>query len=380
MKKLLNLFWKLACVLLLSASSCDKSSTLPPPSTGTIPGKTDMTGIYDFVQSYQLRYIRSLQLPSGAIRDNENGNKITPYFAHFAVLALLTDPGEENVAAVKNYMLWYFGKLNSAVTEFRNDETPGSVYDYYLPGEKAQGTYDSVDSYAATFLEIAARFAEVSKDCRNWLSGHEDKLSKVAEAMLLTIDEGSNPLPTAVKKDYLSIAHYRYAVKYLMDNTEVNMGLKAAIALRDKGLLSSSRNLEEILEGNTAGIASLYNTANRNYDYALGESSDWNQFYPGAVAQLYPCMFGVTSLYELRSKQIYERFNTRCPEWHKGITYSGHPWTMVSLAAAVMGDKERVDEYVKHIYDLNLKNEQKSLWYDAEAGSLVLAIDRIRQI
>lgn len=52
---------------------------------------------------------------------------------------------------------------------------------------------------------------------------------------------------------------------------------------------------------------------------------------------------------------------------------------MIAYSAAVMGDKERVDAYVTHIYGLNVKGEQKEHWYDAEAGALLLAIDIIRK-
>lgn len=59
--------------------------------------------------------------------------------------------------------------------------------------------------------------------------------------------------------------------------------------------------------------------------------------------------------------------------------YGSFPWTMIAYSAAVMGDKERVDAYVTHIYGLNVKGEQKEHWYDAEAGALLLAIDIIRK-
>lgn len=366
-----------------AACSCNSNSSTLPPPTVVRPGGDDaekMEQIYDFVQSYQLSYIRSLQLPSGAIKDNDSQtSKITPYFAHFAVLALLTDPSEENLAVVKNYMSWYFSRLNGTVTEFRDDETAGSVYDYWAPGETSQGTYDSVDSYAATFLEAAMKFAQISSSGRSWLQENADKLSLVLSAMLATIDTEETALPGSDQDDYLSIAHYRYPVKYLMDNTEVNMGLKAAIWLQENNLVTSDADLENILDRNTEAIKTLYNAGNQNYDYAKGNSSDWSVFYPGATAQLYPCLFGVVSPLETRSRQLYDTFNENYPDWSTGTTYDAYPWTMVAYAAAVMNDSERVDSYVMHIYELNAKDEQKGYWYDAEAGSLVLAIDTIRK-
>lgn len=371
-----------ASVLMASAScACDSdSSTLPPPSGGNgVIVKPDMEKIYEYVSSYQLSYIRSLQLPTGAVKDNESENsKITPYFAHFAMLALLTDPTEQNQETVKKYMLWYFSKLNGPVTDFNDNEVPGSVYDYFAPNETTKGTYDSVDSYAATFLELAVRFAGISDSNKTWLQQYRDKISSVAGAMIKTIDAPVNTLPGGNLNDYLSIAHYGYPIKYLMDNSEVNMGLKAAIWLNQNDLIDVEVDLDDYLSKNTSAIGMLYNDANMNYDYAKGNESDWSVFYPGATAQLYPCLFGVVSPLEMKSKQLYDKFNATYPDWPTGKTYDPYPWTMVVYAAAAMGDKERVDTYINHIYGLNVKNEQKTNWYDSEAGTLVLAIDKIR--
>ncbi len=377
---ILRLSFAVAVIFSVSCS-CDKdSSTLPPPSTGVIPGKGDMTKVYEYVISNQLSYIRSLQMASGAIKDRPSeDSKITPYFAHFAVLALLAEPDETNVGAVKKYVEWYFGKLNSEKTQFHDDEIQGSVYDYYAPDERTEGKYDSVDSYAATFLEILMSLAKTSDTAKDWLMQYKDKVSLVARAMLKTVDAEINIIPGGNQNDYLSVAHYRYTIKYLMDNTEVNMGLKACIWLRDNGLLEVEPDLELILEKNTAGIESLYNASNGNYDFAKGNDSDWNTFYPGATAQLYPFIFGVLSPMATRSLQLYDKFNEMYPEWETGKTYDAYPWTMIVHAAAVMNDAERVNAYVNHIYGMNIKNEQKKNWYSAEAGSLVLAIEKMRK-
>lgn len=368
------------CAMTLVLCSCDSSSTLPPP-TRDDNGQTesDMAELYDYVRSYQTAYIRSLQLPSGAIKDKiAENSKITPYFAHFAVLALLTEPTEQNLSVVKKYMSWYFTKLNGSSTEYKGSEVEGSVYDYFAPNETTKGTYDSVDSYAATFLEAAIRFAEVSNGCLAWLKSRKSELSKITSAMVKTIDCAENTLPGENANDGLSIAHYGYPVKYLMDNSEVNLGLKAAIKLKSKGLIETSYDLEALLAENTGSIRGLYNESKSNYNYAKGNTSSWNKFYPDATAQLYPSLFGVVPASDLKSKLVYDKFNSSFPDWSTGKTYDSFPWTMIAYAAAVMGDKERVNAYVSHIYGLNVKGEQKERWYDAEAGALLLAIDIIR--
>lgn len=367
-------------LLVCTSCSCSSSSTLPPETrvSGSLEDR-NMEQIYDFVRSYQNSYIRSLQLPSGAIKDNAaSDSKITPYFANFAAMALLTEPLEKNISAVKKYMLWYFGKLNGTVTAYSNNEIAGSVYDYMAPGETTKGTYDSVDSYAATFLELSDRFSSISAECKAWLMEHHEELGLVCSAMCMTVDCAGNLLPGENVKDCLSIAHYGYPIKYLMDNSEVNMGLKAAGSLKDKGLLVSSYDLDALLAGNSESVRGLYNASKANYDYAKANPSVWSKFYPDATAQLYPCLFGVVPANDSRSVHVYEMFNSTYPDWASGVVYFGYPWTMVAYAAAAMGDQERVDSYVTHIYGLNVKGEQKDLWYDAEAGALLLAIDKIR--
>ncbi len=392
----LNTALVLALTLAMAlSSSCDSgSSTLPPPTIignngGTGGGnggggnngggstEVDMTPIYDYIRTYQLAFIRSLQLPSGALKDNEASNsKITPYFANFAAMALLTDPTEQNLEAVRKWMSWYFSKLNSAAED---SNTEGSIYDYFAPNETTNRTYDSVDSYAATFLELSLRFAGISDECKTWLGQHKSELSLIAKAMLKTIDTPKNAIPSGDENDYLSIAHYGYSVKYLMDNSEVNMGLRAARALQNAGLLDTTENLADLISRNSTSIKALWNNSKGNYDYAKDNPSSWNEFYPGATCQLYPCLFGAVSPLDAKSRMVYEKFNATYPEWHTGYSYTTFPWTMIVYAAAVMNDKERVDAYITHIYGINVKNEQKTNWYDAEAGALLLAIDVIRK-
>ncbi len=378
---------KLFIILLLSLcclSSCDtEASTAPPPtssdSTGDWIDAIDMAPIYDYVRDYQLKYIRSLQRETGAIRDmDDEDSKVTPYFANFAVMALLTDPTEENLDVVEKYMSWYFDKLNTGATSFNSNETPGSIYDYLGEAERTNGTYDSVDSYAATFLELALRYASVSDECKTWLSGYKDKLSLIAGAMLLMIDSPDVNVPDEDTDDYLSVAHYGYAVKYLMDNSEVNMGLRAAKALKEQGLITNSADFEDLRAKNAEAIVSLWNKDNMNYDYASGVAASWKVFYPDATAQLYPCLFGAVPHDDPNSKRVYDRFNAGYPDWSNGTMYTDYPWTIISYASAVMGDSHKVNEYLIHIYGLNLKNENKKMWFSAEAAALVLAIDVIR--
>ena len=149
-----------------------------------------------------------------------------------------------------------------------------------------------------------------------------------------------------------------------MGNSEVYMELEAAIKLKGRGRIETSSDLESLLAETTSSIRGLYNESKSNYDYAKGNKSSWNKFYPDATAQLYPSLFGVVSASDLKSKLVYDRFNSSFPDWSTGKTYDTFPWTMIAYAAAVMGDKERVNAYITHIYGLNVKGEQKERCYD----------------
>lgn len=196
MKKAYIMVVMFATLSLSTFSACGDTSTAPPPtvlnpdednSDGSDGGEGDetseMTRIYDIVKKNQLAYIRSLQISSGAIKDNEQSNsRICPYFSNFAVMALLKNPVMENVEVVKKYITWYLNKLNrtNINPHTGQPEIIGSVYDYYGDTETTHGTYDSVDSYAATFLEIVMELAKLSEENKNWLQEKKDDISLVA--------------------------------------------------------------------------------------------------------------------------------------------------------------------------------------------------------
>lgn len=377
-------------------SACGDTSTAPPP-TILVPGEDnpdepdggnedEMTRVYDVVKRNQLTYIRSLQISSGAIKDNEQSNsRICPYFSNFAVMALLKNPAAENIAVVKKYITWYLNKLNrgNINPHTGKPEIIGSVYDYYGEAETTNGTYDSVDSYAATFLEIIMGLAKLSEENKIWLQEKKDDISLVASAMINTMDTESFAIPTdfaSDDNDYLSIAKLDYPVKYLMDNCEVNMGLKAAVWLKENGLIDNTVDFSAFLAKNTESVKALYNgTAFRWNKGANGTGTpDLTNFYADAVCQLYPGLFQVIEPDGEIANQVYAQFNRNFGSWASGTTYGTFPWTIIAYAAATINDVERVEAYMKHIYSYNSKGQQKDYWYSAEAGSLLLAIDRIQ--
>jgi predicted alpha-1,6-mannanase (GH76 family) len=165
-----------------------------------------------------------------------------------------------------------------------------------------------------------------------------------------------------------------------MDNCEVNMGLKAALWLKDNGLIDNAVDFSTFLAQNTASVKALYNgTVFRWNKGANGTGTpDLSKFYADAVCQLYPGLFQVIEPDSEIANKVYTQFNRNFGSWASGTTYDDYPWTIIAYAAATINDVTRVETYVKHIYSYNSKGQQKDRWYSAEAGSLLLAIDRIQ--
>ena len=86
---------------------------------------------------------------------------------------------------------------------------------------------------------------------------------------------------------------------------------------------------------------------------------------------------GIINANDSRAKNLWDEFNNHYGQWSSGYNYSDFPWVFICFAAASMGDADRVEEYVKHIYSFTSKNTQKKNWYSSEAGELLIAIDLI---
>ncbi|MBR6781379.1 MAG: hypothetical protein IKM24_10245, partial [Clostridia bacterium] len=183
-----------------------------------------LEGIY----TSELAWLAYTQLDNGAIpmTGNKNGEvTVNPYFADIAALALLTD-AENYADEVKSYMEWHFEHLNTAATDYNGVD--GTIYDYTLTVENGKVTaenvtngepsYDSTDSYAATFLTVVNAYYEATAD-KEYIVSRSRDIIRIAEAMLSTYSFGL----TNAKPDY--------AVKFLMDNCEVYEGALAAAAL-----------------------------------------------------------------------------------------------------------------------------------------------------
>ncbi|HEV3250495.1 MAG TPA: hypothetical protein VGZ71_06060 [Puia sp.] len=328
---------------------------------------------YANIISSECNFILAHQLSDGALTMSANrdiqGYKIVPYFSNIAAQALLENPTTVNIIAVKKWMAWYMAHLN----------TDGSVYDYYASNYTGDasltstGDFDSIDSYAATFLTLARKLCKVSPSDKNWLiSNYSVQLKLIGGALSLVADS-----------DGLTIAKPSYPVKYTMDNSEVNEGLSDMVWLSENIFAKSdSVYWQNLLAANTRSIETdLWDVPNQRYfTNKGGPATNWTVFYADATCQLYPIWCGVILPGSVRAQSLWNAFNANYPDWSNGKIYDpgGFPWTLLSYVAVLMNDKTRGDNYLRFVQSFtNQGHQPTSNWYNLEAAFVIFAAKKL---
>ena len=328
-------------------------------------------------------WLASLQLENGAIPMTYAKNgvvAVNPYFADFAALALL-DNQEKYVDKVKAYMDWHFSHLNTADTDY--NRVDGTIYDYSVTLENGKivkeeitvkdgkKSYDSTDSYAATFRMVLNKYYEKTGDT-DYIIENGDDIVRVAEAMFSTINMG------------LTYAKPDYKVMYLMDNCEVYEGVKCAekllkiISEKDDAYALTCTKFSYASEWIKDTIENkLWNSEEKHYEagiFADGSAiSDftWDEFYPSATSQMFPIIHGVIPADSIRAGALYNSF---CEEynWQEFDIPDSFCWGSNAYAAAVMGDTDSVITYMEYYVAKCMLTHAYPL-YNADAAKVAMA-------
>lgn len=224
---------------------------------------------------------------------------IVPYADNIIALYFLKK--NKNIGIIKNYILWYFKHLNYP-DKFG---LTGTMYDYIISksgcAEKSAKTYDSADSYAATYLLLVYKYYMKTKDTGT-LKYMFPKLKDVAYIIPYLQDPKDGLIEALPIKDE----------EYLMDNCEDYGGVKAYLGLlkitgrQFGGEYKSYEKLKKSIKA--AIIKNLYNRRRHNFDWAVIRGrkrySNWFIYYPDALAQLFPILYGITN-YDSPVSSIY---------------------------------------------------------------------------
>ncbi len=341
----------------------------------TVDQKALLTTVFET----ETAYLASTQLENGAIpmTGTKNGEvTVNPYFADFAALALL-DNAEKYAENVKAYMEWHFEHLNTEDSDYNGVD--GTIYDYTvtlengrITAETAKGSYDSTDSYAATFLTVLNKYYEKTGDA-DYIFSRAADIDRVVDAMLSTFSFG------------LTFAKPDYEVKYLMDNCEVYEGMIAGMKLLElvnDTTLDGMLRLAKCKIGNELAAQTiekkLWNADGNHYEagiFATGAAINefsWSEFYPSATAQLFPITCGLINADSVRANNLYSHF---CEEydWQNFDIPDAFCWGNNALAAAMMGDVDSVVTYMTN-YAPKMLTHAYPL-YNADIARVAMAAD-----
>lgn len=330
-------------------------------------------------------WLINTQLSNGAlpVYGKEDGDvSINPYFSSITTLAILKYSGDESgLESVKNYYDWHFDRLNE----------DGSIYDYEaiiankeIVSENSKADYDSADSYAALFLISLWKYIEAGGN-KDYIIENQDKIYLIIDLMTSLIDD-----------DGLSKVSHTNGTKYLMDNCEVYAGLNSASMILEKVVLGQygvfSRDywetVKQIVNLRLAGYKMkaaieihLWNNNSGCYDVGINSNGstivadECDDFYPDAVAQLFPIVFELIKADGQRAQTIYNKFSNEF-QWERLSHYyddkTNFYWGISSFCGSIMGDTEKVDEYIQNLHEAEAPDYRYPL-YNADAAWVILA-------
>lgn len=385
MKKIFSIV--LSFILSILGLGTPTDDLAPVPERDGVPTQENIE-LFERIFESETEWLASLQLSNGAIPMTYTPDgtvKMNPYFADFAALALL-DKADEYSDEVKRYMDWHFGHLNTEKTD--HNGVDGTIYDYEITlknGEitdesiaiyKKENSYDSVDSYAATFLMVLNKYYNETGDSQ-YIIDHSNEIQRIINAMLAMCYKG------------LTVAKPEWEVKYLMDNCEVYEGALAAAELFENVLCAYDDSLKSVQKKCADFAVNIAQTIEdelwmpRAGHYKVGiyryfdipsDLFRWRKYYPCATAQLFPIIHGLIAPNTERANMLYDRF---CEEYdwanfrYDDIFY----WGANLQAAVVMNDIEQIVVYMTNYAEL-IDTHDYPL-YNADAARVCLSANML---
>lgn len=344
----------------------------------------EQTALFTRVFETETAYLASMQLSNGALpmTKAENGElRMNPYFADIAALALL-DNAEKYADNVVRYMDWHFDHLNTAKEDFNGLD--GTIYDYVITVKNGEivneavsepadaDSYDTTDSYAATFLTVVYKYFCKTGDS-DYLSSNAQDLKRITDVIFSNLQNG------------LTYAKPNHRIKYLMDNCEVYEGAIAAAGIFEQIVLDGKTEYADLRDECKALVDTVKENINTRLWKPVGgyyspgitayvdipaKIFSWNLYYPQATSQLFPIICGVIDPSTERAESLYGKF-CESYNWQSFEYPDDFYWGANVQAAAIMGDVKSVTEYMTNYSELM----QKHAWplYNADIARASMA-------
>lgn len=335
---------------------------------------------YQEVAKNEAEWLWAQQLSNGAfaVHNEYSGTvDVNPYFAEIVAISLINyDSSAAAKAKIEKYFDWHISHINTADEDYNG--LAGTIYDYKVKvkngvvvSETSKGSYDSTDSYSALFVKALGDYAQVYND-GTYLTEHASEIKAIVNVMFATMSSNGY---TYAKPDYQII--------YLMDNTEVYAGLKAAKyiyenVIDDKEMLKKVTEAVEFYEANFNAHwwKGDHYAAVLNPDYSeyTGYKFSWDMFYPCATAQMFPIMYGLVDADSQYAKTLY---NGLCAAWDwQDMDYIAEGvdvfcWGSFAYLGGLMDDDARLNSYLDKYEDI-VEAGRKYPLYSAEAAMVLM--------
>jgi hypothetical protein len=258
------------------------------------------------------------QRPDGAITVRLNGDTIDPYFATKALLAA-ADAQFDARAASQAWIAWLLPMQRA-----------DGGFDRYCvkAGEYSScATADADDAMMAVWMELLTRFAPADGMPAEW----KTSLAK-AEAYLARLYDKQ----TGVYQISTTLP-----VALFMDNVEVYSAFRAVADYRartgDRAAAERGRQQANQLARQIVGTFWSPQRGFRSSTQIVNDS----EFYPTAVAQLFPLMSGMPTPNKTDAATYSQWMHKNCRTW-LGQPANDFPWGLVALAAYKTGDQQTV--------------------------------------
>ena len=227
--------------------------------------------------------ILDCQLPDGSFAMKSDGTqRVEPYFATTAAIALLSIGDPSTFDSVANYIAWHTSKIN-----------PDGTVDVYQLGVSQGRPLQGDDSDAANYLTLCSRYVE--KTHRALPTGTTAKLELAFRAMLRY--HAKNGMTYPVKPAY------NYSLCLMQDNIEVYSGCVAASKLFGPNGPDSNPSLYNFSLGEIdllkKALLLAYNRDKRLYSSAWDAYNSYSVTSKTGDPNHYLGLEGLTSLFAL---------------------------------------------------------------------------------
>ena len=270
------------------------------------------------------------QTPDGAITVNEHGDFVDPYFANRA-LTLADESGMDVRAIAERWIPWLMAHQLPDGRFQRYCKTGGGDWSACKPS-------DADDAGFAVWLELLYRLAPQSGLPIAWRASAA-QASKYLEGL-------------RDKNTGLYFVSHDLRVCLLMDNAEIyHLFRVMAAANRRFGQLKLSfeygKKADQLAR---AIVRRMWSPAKHSFAASTQRPLPTN-FYPAAVAQVYPWLFKVSTPAGDAKRAFQNWLNSYGNIWlhRNGDEF---PWGIIALAADRFGETAWVDEWVQNSQSL----------------------------